>query len=114
MINTQYTEMIYTNIEQVQDAQAHDGLSEHFEQTMLSLEGNNSLEGSFFEKISELKNTIDDAKKSLTDSMKMVNNDPTQLLQMQWALTRITFQQELIAKTVGKTTQNIETLLKAQ
>ncbi|MFN1531789.1 type III secretion system inner rod subunit SctI [Vibrio jasicida] len=119
MINTQYTEVMQTNLEQVQDAQAQDaqaqdGLSERFEQAMLAPEGNNGLEGGLLENISELKNTIDNAKSSLTDSMKMVGDDPAQLLQMQWALTRITFQEELIAKTVGKTTQNVETLLKAQ
>lgn len=36
MINTQYTEVMQTNLEQVQDAQAQDGLSERFEQAMLA------------------------------------------------------------------------------
>ncbi|EGQ8058367.1 SctI family type III secretion system inner rod subunit VscI [Vibrio parahaemolyticus] len=114
MINTQYTEVMQTNLEKLQDAQVEDGLSERFEQAMSIPEGNNGLEGGLLENISELKNTIDNAKSSLQDSMKMVGDDPAQLLQMQWALTRIMFQEELIAKTVGKTTQNVETLLKAQ
>ncbi|EDP58967.1 type III secretion system inner rod subunit SctI [Vibrio sp. AND4] len=114
MINTQYTEVIQTNLEQLQDAQPQDGLSERFDQAMSASEGNNGLEGGFLENISELKNTIDTAKSTLTDSMKVVGDNPAELLQMQWALTRITFQEELIAKTVGKTTQNVETLLKAQ
>ncbi len=35
-------------------------------------------------------------------------------MQMQWSLMRITMQEELIAKTVGKMSQNVETLLKTQ
>ena len=114
MINTQYTEVMQTNIDKLQDAQVEDGLSERFEQAMSVPEANNGLEGGLLENISELKNTIDNAKSNLQDNMKMVGDDPAQLLQMQWALTRITFQEELIAKTVGKTTQNVEPLLKAQ
>jgi len=37
-----------------------------------------------------------------------------QLLAAQAALIRLTFEQELIAKTVGKATQNLDTLLKSQ
>ena len=114
MINTQYTEVMQTNIDKLQDAQVEDGLSERFEQAMSVPEASNGLEGGLLENISELKNTIDNAKSNLQDNMKMVGDDPAQLLQMQWALTRITFQEELIAKTVGKTTENVETLLKAQ
>ena len=41
-------------------------------------------------------------------------DDPNSLMQMQWSLMRITMQEELIAKTVGKMSQNVETLLKTQ
>ncbi|AIW14391.1 MULTISPECIES: type III secretion system inner rod subunit SctI [Vibrio] len=114
MINTQYTEVVQTSLEQVQDAQIEDGLSERFDQAMSLPESNNGLEGGLLENISELKSNIDNAKSSLQDSMEAVGDNPAKLLEMQWALTRITFQEELIAKTVGKTTQNVETLLKAQ
>ncbi|MEF1299051.1 SctI family type III secretion system inner rod subunit VscI, partial [Vibrio parahaemolyticus] len=54
MINTQYTEVMQTNLEKLQDAQVEDGLSERFEQTMSIPEGNNGLEGGLLENISEL------------------------------------------------------------
>ncbi|MCV5687612.1 SctI family type III secretion system inner rod subunit VscI, partial [Escherichia coli] len=57
MINTQYTEVMQTNLEKLQDAQVEDGLSERFEQAMSIPEGNNGLEGGLLENISELKNT---------------------------------------------------------
>lgn len=114
MINTHYIEVMQTNLEQVKDGQAQDDLGERFEQAMSSQEESSGLEVGFLENISELKNTIDNAKSCLADTMKMAGDDPAQLLQMQWALTRINLEEELIAKTVGKTTQNVETLLKAQ
>lgn len=55
MINTQYTEVMQTNLEKLQDAQVEDGLSERFEQAMSIPEGNNGLEGGLLENISELK-----------------------------------------------------------
>lgn len=50
MINTQYTEVMQTNLEKLQDAQVEDGLSERFEQAMSIPEGNNGLEGGLLEK----------------------------------------------------------------
>ncbi len=41
-------------------------------------------------------------------------DDPNSLMQMQWSLMRITMQEELIAKTVGRMSQNVETLMKTQ
>ncbi|MBV4507924.1 type III secretion system inner rod subunit SctI [Pseudomonas sp. BW13M1] len=40
--------------------------------------------------------------------------DPVALMDAHWALIRSNLQVELIAKGVGRTTQNIETLMKAQ
>lgn len=39
MINTQYTEVMQTNIDKLQDAQVEDGLSERFEQAMVGSRG---------------------------------------------------------------------------
>jgi type III secretion protein I len=114
MINTQYTELVETSLEQIQDGQIEEGLSERFEQAMFSPESSDGLESGILENISEIKSSIDGAKSSLQTSMQSIGDNPAKLMEMQWALTRITFQEELIAKTVGKTTQNIETLLKAQ
>ncbi|WP_038172609.1 type III secretion system inner rod subunit SctI [Vibrio pacinii] len=114
IIDSSYRSGIQTSLEEVQDAQIEDELKERFEQAMSVVESDAGLEGGLLENISELKSNIDNAKSALQDNMQMIGDNPAKLLEMQWALTRITFQEELIAKTVGKTTQNVETLLKAQ
>ena len=114
MIDSPFTEVMQTSLEQIQDAHADEALTERFEQAMSRPEASDGVEDGLVKSISELKHDLDSAKRDLKDNMQLVGNDPAQLMQMQWALTRITFQEELIAKTVGKTVQNIETLVKAQ
>ncbi|HAU4896059.1 TPA: EscI/YscI/HrpB family type III secretion system inner rod protein, partial [Aeromonas hydrophila] len=61
-----------------------------------------------------IKQQFVEAKESLRAELSTPGDDPNSLMQMQWALMRITMQEELIAKTVGKMSQNVETLLKTQ
>ena len=113
MINMEHNGVVHIHLSQLQDAQIESEVNSSFEQALLR-ESRQGLEGGLLESISELKSNIDSAKSALQDNVLAIGDDPAKLLEMQWALTRITFQEELIAKTVGKTTQNIETLLKAQ
>lgn len=114
IIDSSYRSGIQISLDEVQDAQIEGELKERFEQAMSSVESHDGLEGQLFKNVSELKSNIDNAKIALQDNMQAIGDNPAKLLEMQWAITRITFQEELIAKTVGKTTQNVETLLKAQ
>lgn len=117
LMSNQFSEMINTTLEQVQEVNDQKDvgeLSERFEQAMMTPHGSEGIEGGLIESISEMKNTIDSAKIELHETLKIAGNDPAMLMQTQFDLMRVTFQQELIAKTVGKTTQNAETILKAQ
>ena len=64
--------------------------------------------------LGELKQQFVEAKQNLQAELATPGDDPNSLMQMQWSLMRITMQEELIAKTVGKMSQNVETLLKTQ
>lgn len=64
--------------------------------------------------LSDLKRDFTSAKEELKAQMATPGDDPASLMQMQWSLMRITMQEELIAKTVGKMSQNVETLMKTQ
>lgn len=66
------------------------------------------------QQVGQVKEQFTEAKRSITDALSKNVDDPATLLELQWSLTRINLQEELIAKTVGRTTQNIETLMKAQ
>lgn len=62
-----------------------------------------------------------DLKGSYNESLEQLNNrlgegveSPADLMKIQFDLAKITMQQELLAKAAGKTTQNVETLIKAQ
>ncbi|MNF10301.1 Yop proteins translocation protein I [compost metagenome] len=61
-----------------------------------------------------MKERFDRAKEELKVSLSTTQDDPSALLQMQWSLMRITLQEEMIAKTTMRLTQNVETLMKAQ
>ncbi|WP_286089022.1 type III secretion system inner rod subunit SctI [Pseudomonas sp. MWU13-3659] len=69
---------------------------------------------SLLRQVGQIKEQFTEAKQSITAALAKGADDPATLMQLQWALTRINLQEELIAKTVGRTTQNIETLMKAQ
>lgn len=82
-----------------------------FQQAMTSEDG---LGKSIVSELVDMKDKFKGAVSNLEKAMSSRIDDPSALMQMQWSLTRITMQEELIAKTAGKTTQNIETLIKAQ
>lgn len=63
-----------------------------------------------FELKSDYKNAIDRIAKDLDGHIE----SPADIMKFQFELTKVAMQQELIAKGAGKTTQNVETLIKAQ
>lgn len=64
--------------------------------------------------LGRMKEQFGQAKKELQTQLSTPGYGPNDLMQMQWSLMRITLQEELIAKTVGRLTQNVETLMKTQ
>lgn len=68
----------------------------------------------FFEQIESVRQNMSRAKTEFQQNMNSEELSPQKLMQVQWSLMRITLQEELIAKTAGKVTQSMETLLKAQ
>ncbi|NRB24701.1 type III secretion system inner rod subunit SctI [Shewanella sp.] len=114
MIEANFTQVLNTSIEQLQDSQiAEHGAVAEFEQAMQS-NVDNGLGESVLDQIVEMKQQLSGATESLHTAMSSGVDDPAALMEIQWALTRITMQEELIAKTAGKMSQNIETLMKAQ
>lgn len=80
--------------------------------SMAEIEG---LGAEFKETLSEVKTDISTKVSSIGESISSLENvTPSQLLKLQLELTQVTLQQELISKGVTKTTQNVDTLIKAQ
>ncbi|WGL97593.1 type III secretion system inner rod subunit SctI [Arsenophonus sp. aPb] len=70
--------------------------------------------GSFIDQIEAVRRNMSQAKSEFQQNINNEELSPQKLMQVQWSLMRITLQEELIAKTAGKITQSMETLLKAQ
>ena len=64
--------------------------------------------------LGQIRERFSQAKQELQMELSTSGDDPNSLMQMQWSLMRITMQEELIAKTVGHMSQNVETLMKTQ
>ncbi|HGJ5856931.1 type III secretion system inner rod subunit SctI [Arsenophonus nasoniae] len=69
---------------------------------------------SFIDQIETVRRNMSQAKSEFQQNINNEELSPQKLMQVQWSLMRITLQEELIAKTAGKVTQSMETLLKAQ
>jgi type III secretion protein I len=64
--------------------------------------------------VGQLSQQHAEARQGAHASLVSGTGDPVALMDAHWALIRSNLQVELIAKGVGRTTQNIETLMKAQ
>lgn len=84
----------------------------NFESEMNS--DNNGLGDSFLDEIFELKSDYTNAINDISVGLEGNIESPADIMRFQFELTKVTMQQELIAKGAGKTTQNVETLIKAQ
>ncbi|MCR3852447.1 type III secretion system inner rod subunit SctI [Pseudomonas aeruginosa] len=73
-----------------------------------------SLGGDLLSELGQIRERFSQAKQELQVELSTPGDDPNSLMQMQWSLMRITMQEELIAKTVGRMSQNVETLMKTQ
>ncbi|VUD69249.1 Yop proteins translocation protein I [Thalassocella blandensis] len=73
-----------------------------------------SLGDKFFQILSDTKQEIKEKTSQIETSLKVDEITPVDLLRLQFEIAEITIQQELISKGVSKSTQNVDTLLKAQ
>lgn len=109
---TQSAQAVVTSLDELKTVDASSSHVASFEQAMGG--SSQGLGGSLLGELGEIKQQFTEAKKSLEAELATPGDDPNSLMQMQWSLMRITMQEELIAKTVGKMSQNVETLLKTQ
>ena len=72
------------------------------------------LKQQFLDAMGNAKSGISDKIEMIEKSFKNDTLSPANLLKVQYELAQVTLQQELISKGVTKTTQNIDTLIKAQ
>lgn len=108
----QSAQAVVTSLDELKAVDVPRAQIANFEQAMGgSAQG---LGGSLLGELGELKQQFVEAKQNLQAELATPGDDPNSLMQMQWSLMRITMQEELIAKTVGKMSQNVETLLKTQ
>lgn len=86
----------------------------HVAQFERAMGGSGNLGGGLLNELGQIKEQFTQAKRELEVRLATPSDNPASLMQMQWALMRITLQEELLAKTVGKMSQSVETLLKTQ
>ncbi|MNJ30563.1 Yop protein translocation protein I [compost metagenome] len=102
-----------TTLQAVGPAQTDDQLVAQFEQALAS--GGTSQASGVLNTISDMTAQISQAKQDLRGKMAApVDASPSTLMEMQYQLMQINLQEELIAKGVGRLTQNVETLMKMQ
>ncbi|WP_025131111.1 type III secretion system inner rod subunit SctI [Pseudomonas sp. PH1b] len=108
----QISQAAVTSLDELKTPQASVGQIADFEQAMAK--GAESLGGDLLNEIGQMKERFSQAKRELEVELSTPGDDPSSLMQMQWSLMRISMQEELIAKTVGRMSQNVETLMKTQ
>ncbi|MCF6455669.1 type III secretion system inner rod subunit SctI [Pseudoalteromonas sp. MMG024] len=80
--------------------------------SMAEMEG---LSAQFLDALGEMKAEVSSRADNVELSLSNLTDlSPQKLLQVQMELMQVTLQQELISKGVTKTTQNVESLIKAQ
>ena len=75
--------------------------------------GGESLGQSIVQQAGDLRESYNSKVEAINKSAVDVTN-PADMLQIQWQISSLTLQQDLLAKTAGKSNQNLETLLKMQ
>ncbi|MBP3996500.1 type III secretion system inner rod subunit SctI [Pseudomonas koreensis] len=109
---SQISQAAVTSLDELKAPQASAGHIADFERAMGG--GGESLGGNLLNEIGQIKERFSQAKHDLEVKLSTPGDDPSSLMQMQWSLMRISMQEELIAKTVGRMSQNVETLMKTQ
>ncbi|MCC8374334.1 MULTISPECIES: type III secretion system inner rod subunit SctI [Photorhabdus] len=108
----QISETLITSLDELNTHQASAENIASFEHAMSNQD--QGIENNLINELGQLRQQLTQAKQDLETQLAVPSSDPNSLMQMQWSLMRITLQEELIAKTVGRLNQNIETLMKAQ
>ncbi|OCQ54590.1 Yop proteins translocation protein I [Photorhabdus australis subsp. thailandensis] len=108
----QIRETLITNLDELNKLQASAENIARFEHAMSNQE--QGLGNDLINELGQIRQQLTQAKQELETQLAVPGSDPNSLMQMQWSLMRITLQEELIAKTVGRLNQNVETLMKAQ
>ena len=107
---SQSAQAVVTSLDELKTTDATSSQVASFEQAMSS--PSQGIGGSLLGELGEIRQQFVEAKESLRAELSPPGDAPNSLMQM--SLMRITMQEELIAKTVGKMSQNVETLLKTQ
>ena len=80
--------------------------------SMVELDG---LGAQLLDALGDTKKSVNEKSLSIEETLSRVDSlSPAELLKVQFELAEVTLQQELISKGVTKSTQNVDTLLKAQ
>lgn len=108
---TEVTQMV-TDLQSLAAPAADSRQVAEFEQALSGASG--SPGDGLLHQIGQLHQQHAEARLSAQASLVSRTGDPVALMDAHWALIRTNLQVELIAKGVGRTTQNIETLMKAQ
>ncbi|CAQ83124.1 MULTISPECIES: type III secretion system inner rod subunit SctI [Photorhabdus] len=108
----QIREILITNLDELNKLQASAENIARFEHAMSNHD--QGLGNNLINELGQIRQQLTQAKQELETQLAVPGSDPNSLMQMQWSLMRITLQEELIAKTVGRLNQNVETLMKAQ
>ncbi|WP_263079054.1 type III secretion system inner rod subunit SctI [Endozoicomonas sp. Mp262] len=85
---------------------------EQFEQAFAGNHGD-SLGQDVIEGLGDIRESYNQKVESITQSASELSS-PAEMLQLQFQVSSLTLQQDLLAKTAGKSNQNLETLLKMQ
>ena len=75
---------------------------------------NHCLGDKILDSMEKLKSSHDNQVEAINQSLKVENISTQDILLLQLDLAKLHIQEELMAKTASKSTQNIDTLLKAQ
>jgi len=101
------------DLESVKPAPPDAQLVEHFDRLMAG--GGEAGNVSPLHSISEVASKISRSKQDILARLSGPEElSPAELLQLQYKLTQINLYQEMVAKTVGRLTQNVETMMKTQ
>lgn len=101
----------------VEPIEINSSLTQHGESTFNESGVNaeeSSLGDKFFKILSDTKQEISEKTTDIENTLKVDKLTPVDLIRLQFEIAEITIQQELVSKGVSKSTQNVDTLLKAQ
>ncbi len=95
-----------------QSSKGMDEAAAEFENAFANASGD-TLGESVVQQMGDLRESYNTKVEAINQSAAEMTT-PAEMLQLQWQVSSLTLQQDLLAKTAGKSNQNLETLLKMQ